>query len=191
MPNQHPHPPRQWLHIINILKCSSVLFCAFPRLTLAFRFLVKVKVDWVLQTSFSLFRFVRPMLLPLSISNMLDRESHIMVMIVAIRLIVVVKVDFVKLERPIQTWQDSQLYSDGIVTQTTVRKKKATVRKKRKERRKQLWGKRKQRRKQLWEKERRKQLWEEKEKNEENMCERIFYLNEQRAATFLREQISL
>ena len=71
------------------------------------------------------------MLLPLSISNMLDRESHIMVMIVAIRLIVVVKVDFVKLERPIQTWQDSQLYSDGIVTQTTVRKE-------RKERRKQL-----------------------------------------------------
>ena len=122
MPNQHPHPPRQWLHIINILKCSSVLFCAFPRLTLAFKLLVKVKVDCVLQTSFSLFRFVRSMLLPLSISNMLDRESHIMVMIVAIRLIVLVKVDFVKLERPIQTWQDSQLYSDGIVTQTTVRK---------------------------------------------------------------------
>ena len=58
-----------------------------------------------------------------------------MVMIVAIRLIVLVKVDFVKLERPIQTWQDSQLYSDGIVTQTTVRKeirKQLTVRKKEK-----------------------------------------------------------
>ena len=156
MPNQHPHPPRQWLHIINILKCSSVLFCAFPRLTLAFKFLVKVKVDWVLQTSFSLFRFVRSMLLPLSISNMLDRESHIMVMIVAIRLIVLVKVDFVKLERPIQTWQDSQLYSDGIVTQTTVRK----------EIRKQLWEKRKERRKQLWEKrkQRRKTVRKRKEK---------------------------
>ena len=81
-----------------------------------------------------------------------------MVMIVAIRLIVLVKVDFVKLERPIQTWQDSQLYSDGIVTQTTVRKerkenndekrkKKATVRKKKRKEKTTVRRKRKERRK--------------------------------------------